>query len=249
MKAAVIGDVHGHAKVLAELIRRIRLEHGNIPLYQTGDLIDRGPDSKGVLDLCIEHGVTAVRGNHDLWLRQFASMGIFEVYALHPIMGGKLTLESYGVLWTGPQIERTLEEALPQSHREYLLKMPVWLRFEAGGQQYRLTHAGLDIPSAESRLSKIPGPRNTVGFGDALLDSVAKTSADCLMWTGCDLYNSNVYPFPEGSCQIFGHLQVGLQPLLMNNWIAMDTGCGKKPPSALSAVILPDREIVQVISG
>ncbi len=58
-RAYVIGDVHGWRDLLEELVIRIDTERAadaraREHLILLGDLIDRGPDSRGVLDLLLE---------------------------------------------------------------------------------------------------------------------------------------------------------------------------------------------------
>jgi serine/threonine protein phosphatase 1 len=49
----VIGDIHGCLKTLQQLLeKKVRPDTGD-ELYFVGDYIDRGPDSKGVLDYLI----------------------------------------------------------------------------------------------------------------------------------------------------------------------------------------------------
>ena len=66
----VIPDVHGCATTLRRLvIGQLGLTRGD-RLYLLGDLVDRGPDSKGVLDFLLDlrrrgYSVAAVRGNHE----------------------------------------------------------------------------------------------------------------------------------------------------------------------------------------
>ena len=64
-----IGDIHGGVKTFRALLRKIDLRHSD-QLFTLGDYVDRGPDSKGVLDTIMEllragYDVTALRGNHD----------------------------------------------------------------------------------------------------------------------------------------------------------------------------------------
>jgi len=64
-----IGDIHGGVKTLKALLNNLDLRHGD-HLIILGDYVDRGPDSKGVLDSImqlVEAGcdVTALLGNHD----------------------------------------------------------------------------------------------------------------------------------------------------------------------------------------
>ena len=96
-KVAIFGDVHGQSNLLKKLIEKIYAEEGQIDLYNLGDLIDRGPDSSGVIELCINHNIKGILGNHETYLRHLIQTGQFEVFALAPIMGGKYTLYSYNI--------------------------------------------------------------------------------------------------------------------------------------------------------
>ena len=63
-----IGDIHGHAAALAALIRLVKLEPEDT-LVTLGDYLDRGPDSKGVLNQLIELEsrckLVPLKGNHE----------------------------------------------------------------------------------------------------------------------------------------------------------------------------------------
>ncbi|ERT00202.1 hypothetical protein HMPREF1624_03573 [Sporothrix schenckii ATCC 58251] len=60
-----VGDVHGQRKPLEELLDKIDFKVGNDHLILVGDLINKGPDSAGVVQLAMELGSSAVRGNHE----------------------------------------------------------------------------------------------------------------------------------------------------------------------------------------
>jgi len=64
MTTILIGDVHGCAAELSELLSRVGPVEGDQVLF-VGDLVARGPDSPGVLRLIRELGARAVRGNHE----------------------------------------------------------------------------------------------------------------------------------------------------------------------------------------
>ena len=75
-----IGDIHGRADLLIETIARIDddlerrpIEHA-VEVY-LGDYIDRGPDSKTVIDLLavrlVENRAVCLRGNHELLMENF----------------------------------------------------------------------------------------------------------------------------------------------------------------------------------
>ncbi len=65
-----IGDVQGCMGAFQELLARIDFRPGRDRLWLTGDLVNRGEDSLGVLRWCMAHdaSVVAILGNHDLHL-------------------------------------------------------------------------------------------------------------------------------------------------------------------------------------
>lgn len=61
-----VGDVHGHRAALEALLGKIGFDHRRGDhLVLVGDVVAKGPDTKGVLDLAMELGASAVRGNHE----------------------------------------------------------------------------------------------------------------------------------------------------------------------------------------
>src|ERR1044072_2157129 len=77
----IIGDVHGCWKTLWNLLIKIRGRTNEDLLFGpkvaerlvfVGDLIDRGPSSKSVIDFVRRYNVPCVRGNHeDMWLNKY----------------------------------------------------------------------------------------------------------------------------------------------------------------------------------
>lgn len=245
-KAFIFGDVHGESVLLERLIREIRDRFGDdIDLYSAGDLVDRGPDSKGVIDICIREGVKGVLGNHELWLHQLLATGEFDSFALHHAMQGDKTIQSYGLdpLVGASRIAKELPKLIPDDHKEFILGLPVWRKIECGGETVRIIHAGL-------KKEDVAGFRHAgdaMGQGgledDDLLDVVATVLPSVLMWSSPNMRDPNLHHFTDGP-QVFGHRPVR-EPVITKKWMALDTGCGTCPPYTLSGVILPDREIVQ----
>lgn len=60
---AVIGDIHGCFYTLQKLFESIKNECTQV--FTVGDLIDRGPYSKEVVQFCIDNNLMPVRGNHE----------------------------------------------------------------------------------------------------------------------------------------------------------------------------------------
>lgn len=63
----VVGDIHGCARELEDLLRTVRFDAGRDELWSVGDLVNTGPDSLDVLRLWRDAGGRAVIGNHDVY--------------------------------------------------------------------------------------------------------------------------------------------------------------------------------------
>lgn len=113
-----IGDIHGCATALDTLLDVVRVRHEDT-LVTLGDYVNRGPNSKGVLDrLCALQSQThliPLRGNHELaMLDAFGSRDNFEFWLQ---MGGDATLRSYGI---------TTLDGIPQPHLLFLRSLRSW---------------------------------------------------------------------------------------------------------------------------
>src|SRR6478736_5094582 len=100
MRVFAISDIHGCAKTFVSLVEKVIKLTREDKLFLLGDYIDRGPDSKGVIDYIIQleqkgFDVTALRGNHEEMLLK----GITDSHFLEMFLknGGDKTLEGFGV--------------------------------------------------------------------------------------------------------------------------------------------------------
>lgn len=64
MRTIIVGDVHGCRSELEALLDRVAFGSGDRLVF-VGDLVARGPDSLGVLDVVRRTGAIVVRGNHE----------------------------------------------------------------------------------------------------------------------------------------------------------------------------------------
>ncbi|KAI1475780.1 Metallo-dependent phosphatase [Daldinia eschscholtzii] len=62
----IIGDVHGQLSALDALLAKVGYSRarGDVVIF-TGDMVNKGPDSGGVVDRAVEMGAYSVRGNHE----------------------------------------------------------------------------------------------------------------------------------------------------------------------------------------
>lgn len=71
-RTLVIGDIHGCLTALELLAGRVGLQPGD-RLVTLGDYVDRGPDSRGVIDWLLAYGrrgrnLVTLRGNHEIMM-------------------------------------------------------------------------------------------------------------------------------------------------------------------------------------
>ena len=130
-----IGDIHGCLSLLDDLIAQIEADDAARGSAQTqliflGDLVDRGPESAGVIDRLIDlaqsrGNVRFILGNHEeIFLRALG--GDLEALRLFVRIGGRETILSYGV--TPRDYERTdydellvlMQAQVPQRHIDFL---------------------------------------------------------------------------------------------------------------------------------
>jgi serine/threonine protein phosphatase 1 len=133
-----VPDIHGCADTFRRLAVQIALGAGDT-LFILGDLIDRGPDSRGVLDEIVrlreeEVDVVALRGNHEEMLLD--SCRDRDDFRLWMMNGGGATLASFAV-------EDACE--IPRIYLELIASFPLYAETEG----FVLAHAGLNFEIAD----------------------------------------------------------------------------------------------------
>jgi serine/threonine protein phosphatase 1 len=98
MRTIAIGDIHGCSLALSALLERIRLEPSDRLVF-LGDYVDRGPDSRGVLDIILTLrqlcDVVTLLGNHEAMLiDSLSEPQPVPMWVSH--CGGGETIASYG---------------------------------------------------------------------------------------------------------------------------------------------------------
>jgi serine/threonine protein phosphatase 1 len=205
-----VGDIHGRVDLLVEMHRLILEDAAHITpgtnkvVVYVGDYVDRGLESREVLDLLLHEGLPDVQavhllGNHDAWLLSFLVDPTIGPTWLR--YGGEATVHSYGVHLDTPQddlryyqqLQEDLRERIPRRHVDFLQRLE--LSFESG--DYLFVHAGVH-----------PG---------VALD---QQTADDLLWIREPFLNSRR---DLGRVIVHGHT-VESEPVVRSNRIGIDTG-------------------------
>ena len=175
-----IGDIHGRFDLLRRLHQAIIADAANVPPLTTlqvvylGDYVDRGWQSREVIDLLIDQPLrgffaTYLLGNHDRQFLEFLLSGTGGPAWLR--YGGDATICSYGVRLTDSVggekrlgvMREELVRVVPQQHVRFLQSLP--LTHQVG--DYLFVHAGIDPekPLAEQT------ERDLLWIRDEFLDS------------------------------------------------------------------------------
>jgi serine/threonine protein phosphatase 1 len=203
-----VGDIHGRADLLADLYAMIRADARSAPrrrvIVHLGDYIDRGLQSKEVVDLLLApplEGFESVclKGNHEQVLMDFLADPRVGPHWLK--YGGDATLSSYGVpvleLATGEidceAVRQACAQRLPPRHLAFFCALPA--SHAEGG--YFFAHAGVRPKIA--------------------LD---QQSADDLMWIRHEFLK---FTGSFGAVVVHGH-HITSWPDMRSNRIGIDTG-------------------------
>jgi serine/threonine protein phosphatase 1 len=152
MRIYAIGDIHGRADLLDQLNETILADSksakGECVLVYLGDYVDRGSDSKGVIQRLLHPShrfkTHHLRGNHDQVLLDFLDDPKW--FAQWKLFGAQETLMSYGVI--PPRLEDEtafkdvrdrLLEKIPSDHLKFLQGLP----FSLCLGDYFFVHAGV----------------------------------------------------------------------------------------------------------
>jgi serine/threonine protein phosphatase 1 len=147
----VIGDIHGRSDLLTNMVRQIESDLRTSPVADgvtvtLGDYVDRGPDSRGVLERLAKNPFPteyiALKGNHEVLLEAFLrDPGVGSQWRQ---LGGLETLRSYGVpvaaVMIGKGFEdasKALRQAIPEEHLRFLAS----LKLSVSVGDYFLCHA------------------------------------------------------------------------------------------------------------
>ncbi|MBW1689665.1 MAG: serine/threonine protein phosphatase [Deltaproteobacteria bacterium] len=154
-KTFIIGDIHGCLGMLKRLIDDIQWEPSKDRLIFIGDYIDRGEDSRGVIEFVSAltkdaQSVQCLIGNHEQMLFDYLSGEDTQTYILN---GGGATLMSYN------RARHSKEDPLiPPPHLEFLSSLVPMVELD----DYYIVHAGFrpHVPIQEQTLFDMLWIRN-----------------------------------------------------------------------------------------
>ena len=221
-----VGDIHGEIELLEELFAKLPHAEGDRFVF-VGDYVDRGPDSKAVVERLLEFSrereCVFLLGNHDSMFLDFLGWRKPEYFAGDAFLmnGGDRTLASYGYFDLDDPSEPGFR--LPPEHEAFYRN----LRLSHREGDYLFVHAGL---------------------GRALLNdtdverALSKAHPEDLLWdrSGLDL------PHRLGVTIVYGHTPNAELEVRWNEPFSIGIDTGAVYGGRLTAIRLPDETIFQV---
>lgn len=205
----VIGDVHGCIRELEKLLKKVNPKKKDRILF-LGDLINRGPDSKAVLELARDLKALSLIGNHEYRLMQFNH-----------------TLDSTEL----KDYELETLKRMDGKDWDYLSKMVLW--YELPVRETVFVHGGF-LPNIPWRKQSAAVMTHIQRIDSEGLPRRRNEASSTKSWTQY---------WKQKPFVVYGHTP--RKNVFKRRYsLGIDTGCvwGGK----LTALILPDNEIVQV---
>ncbi|MDX2033126.1 MAG: metallophosphoesterase family protein [Blastocatellia bacterium] len=222
-RTLVVGDIHGKLSLFNRLLEEMAYRPGEDRLILIGDLVDRGENSRGVVDRALElkngspNHVVVIRGNHEAMMLAALARPESEHAELWYYNGGIETLQSYA------DEEGNLD--VPEEHWDFIASLPTWYEDEHA----IYVHAGL----TEGEDGQFIHPKETAESPE-------------LYWAR----NRKFFTGYGGKTVVFGHTITGMifgereRVWVRENVIGVDTGAYLT--GTLSAIELPSRRVYQV---
>lgn len=198
-----IGDIHGCAKTLDVLVEGIIQKDPEASFYFVGDLMDRGPDSKGVIDYLIrldENGFKSqcIIGNHEQMFLEAYEQDLPVHSSNWAYNGAEKTISSFGESYS---LNQSAKKQIPKKYYQYIKSLPYFIELK----DFFIVHAGFNFHASKP-------------FEDI----------DYMLWTRKE---ENEEKFTGGKKIIHGHTPVPKEEIQTNitnhscQVINVDSGC------------------------
>lgn len=222
MRTLVVGDIHGKLTLFDRLLATMKYKPGEDKLILIGDLVDRGEDSRGVVQRALElkkeapDTVVVLKGNHEAMMLAALTHPESDQSELWLYNGGVETLHSY--------VNEDGEFDVPEEHLTFMDSLPTWHEDEHA----IYVHAAL--------------PEDNGNF----LHPQDHADSPELYWSR----NRHFFAEYRGKTVVFGHTITGMvfgereKVWVRDSLIGVDTGAYLT--GTLSGIELPSREVFSV---
>ncbi len=228
----LISDIHGSAYTLLRLLNKVVVSHPGARLILLGDLIDRGPHSRKVVEFAMQNKIPTCRANHDdmalafygrkakcareyangVWLNNGGDKAVRNWPTVD-----KRALESWEVTQA-----KGLGGRLPDEVMTWFESLPAYIIPDAPqddkGLKLLASHTGYGLAADQGNWFRALWGRHAHGGGD----------------------------FPEdGYYRVYGHTSVK-EAVVTETWANIDTGAAypERGGGTMTAFIWPTKQVV-----
>jgi serine/threonine protein phosphatase 1 len=251
----IIGDVHGMLKPLDALLKEISRRDPQARFYFVGDYVNRGPDSRGVIELLLAlPDAKFIRGNHDDVLDHVLhGIGygdnpthgdrfmLFQWFLQHGLLQ---TLRSYGatdrhishmITQRTAEAAQAISDLFPPAHRQFIRSLPAFI----DDSDLFLIHGKWPVKEKNTPRDALsgtpsPGRRHEILWGRFEDDQLMHRKS----WPKTGFFGHTPVVKYAGHAQDY-------MPIIANKMILLDTGAVMSPEGRLSAICAEDSTIVQ----
>lgn len=228
----ILTDIHGCANTL---VRLLNAAPKGVQLVFLGDLIDRGPSSRAVVELAIDKAIPTTMGNHESLALAFyhRNARCAEMYesGIWLENGGKECLRNWPVIdhrcstpaeQSRVNRDKYLGGRVPDHVLDWMEQLPAYLypstQPDANGRRLLCSHSGYGLSADDGDWFQALWGRHAHGDGEFPDDNLFRT---------------------------VGHT-LTKKTVLTDKWIYLDTGAayGKRGYGNLSAMVWPSKQII-----
>lgn len=218
----IIGDVHGCYQTLLALVAQLP-QHAK--LVFVGDLIDRGPSSKQVVDFVIKGGHDCVVGNHEemMTLSKDGLDGNSHEYFHWLVNGGVTTLASY------TETDGRFDKVTFEQHIAWMSALPLTLEYK-----------DVKNDKGDYLLVSHSFAGNVYGWGDEQKKIMYAHYRNNILWGR----PKNLQPI-KGVYGVHGHTPLSGGPVIKSFYANIDTGAVFKDSlnTSLTALEFPSMKV------
>lgn len=204
-RTLLLGDTHGSAKALEQVLSRCQFRNGVDTLISIGDVVDGYPDARECVEILLGvKNLIPIVGNHDAWAATWLNFGARPYQ--WTLQGGLSTILSYG---SGYDV--------PDSHRDFFNRQQ---RYYLDSENRLFVHGGIDpnLSIGEQSVDSIMWDR-----------SLLRNAAARQRWA--DVTELPWSPLSQYAEVFVGHTEIDMEfglsePSTFCNVVAIDTGAG-----------------------
>ena len=211
----VIGDVHGCFETAKALVTKVLKKHPNTTICFAGDLIDRGPNSKDLVQWVIDNGYDCVQGNHEQMMVDWNGKISDNLWIEN---GGDITLDSY------------YKKDLNEKEEKYISGYYFKGNFDAGTfKDHQLWMSNLPVVIEYPNCKNLEGRRLVVShsvchnYWRAIHDTDIERNKKAYVMIA---WNRDFHKIKDqGFFNVIGHTPLYDGPKIKKPYANIDTGC------------------------